>query len=172
MGHSISHYTSKVTNKKGLDAFLSSITEDAYDPGETDCYHGNLTVHQDKVYKNYDEAMQAIQHYDNGWYDDHVVMYYDISNEGRDKIEEWNKKRDAYIKEHSIHKRTSKFVGCPEYGSKLSLEHLRGEKCPLCNTDLRPQTTIDKIKWFDKKVIECAEKYKEKFWLAKIEYHC
>ena len=95
MGHSINHYTSKVTNKKGLDAFLSNITEDAYNPKEAGCYHGNLTVHQDKVYKDYDEAMQAIQHYDSGWYDDHVVMYYDISNEGRNKIEEWNKKREA-----------------------------------------------------------------------------
>lgn len=52
------------------------------------------------------------------------------------------------------------------------MEYLHSEKCSLCNTDLRPESTIEKIKWYDKKVKECKEKYKEKYWLAKVEYHC
>lgn len=47
---------------------------------------------------------------------------------------------------------------------------IKGEKCPLCNTDLRPKSTIEKIKWYDKKTKECR-KNKEKCWLAKIEWH-
>ena len=67
MGHSISHYTRKVTTKKDLQAFIDEITENAYDLQETSSYHGNLTVHDKTIYKNYDEALQAIESYDNGW---------------------------------------------------------------------------------------------------------
>ena len=48
------------------------------------------------MYKDYDEALAAIEKYDNGWYDDHIVKYYDLSDEGRKKVQEWNEKRDAY----------------------------------------------------------------------------
>lgn len=47
-----------------------------------------------------------------------------------------------------------------------------GEKCPLCGTDLRLENTIKKINWYDRKASECAKKYKQEFWLTKIEYHC
>lgn len=121
MGHQINHYTTKVTSEKSLKAWISQITDCAYDPQESSSYHGNLTIHKNKVYKDYDEALAAIEKYDNGWYDDHIVKYYDLSDEGRKKVQEWNKKRDAYIEAHSIHKRTSKYIGCPECGSKLNL---------------------------------------------------
>lgn len=82
----------------------------------------------------------------------------------------WEKKRDDFIETHSIHRRSSTYIGCPECGSKLYLGYIKGEKCPLCNTDLRPKSTIEKIKWYDKKTKECR-KNKEKCWLAKIEWH-
>lgn len=172
MGHSTNHYVEKATTEKALKNFIARITGNAYDPNEACCYHGNITIHKNKVYSNYAEAMKAIESYDDGWYSDHVVLFYDISNEGRKKIEDWNQKRDKYIEQHSIHKRTSKYAGCPFCGSKISIGHLRGEKCPVCGTDLRPESTIEKIKWYDQKAKECAKKYKEKYWLAKIEYHC
>lgn len=172
MGHQINHYTTKATTEKNLKSWISRITDCAYDPQENSCYHGNLTIHENKVYKDYDEALAAIEKYDNGWYDDHIVKYYGLSDEGRKKVQEWNEKRDVYIEAHSIHKRTSKFIGCPECGSKLNLGYIRGEKCPLCGTDLRPDSTIEKVKWYDGKVKECAKKYRQEFWLAKIEYHC
>lgn len=172
MGHSINYYTAKANTEKQLQTFISEITEYAYDPQETSGYHGNITIHRNKTYENYDAAMDAIKKFDNGWYDDHVVSYYDISDEGRKKIEEWNEKRDNYILAHSIHKRTSSQIGCNCCKSKLTLSYLRGEKCPVCGEDLRPQSTIDKIKWYDEKVKECKKKYRTKYWLAKVEYHC
>lgn len=81
MGHQINHYTTKVTSEKSLKAWISRITDSAYDPQETSSYHGNLTIHKNKVYKDYDEALAAIEKYDNGWYDDHIVKYYDLSDE-------------------------------------------------------------------------------------------
>ena len=172
MGHSINHYTTKVGTEKQLNTFLTEITENAYDPQETSCYHGHITVHRNKVYKNYDEALDAIKNFDNGLYDDHVVLYYDLSKEGRQKVENWNKKKDEYIKSHSIHNHTSKYIDCSNCGSKLSIEYINGEKCPLCGKDLRTQSIVDKIKWYDEKIKDCKKKYREKYWLAKVEYHC
>ena len=171
MGHQIEYYSAKVTTEKNLKLFISSITGNAYDPRESGGYHGNLTIHKDKVYKDYHEAIEAIKKYDSGWYSDHIVMYYDISAKGRAKVTEWEKKRDDFIETHSIHQRSSAYIGCPECGSKLYLGYIKGEKCPLCNTDLRPKSTIEKIKWYDKKTKECRNKNKEKCWLAKIEWH-
>ena len=118
-----------------------------------------------------DTAIEAIKKYNSDWYSDHIVMYYDISAKGRAKVTEWEKKRDNFIETHSIHQRSSAYIGCPECGSKLYLGYIKGEKCPLCNTDLRPKSTIEKIKWYDKKTKECRNKNKEKCWLAKIEWH-
>ena len=171
MGHQIEYYSSKVTTEKNLKLFISSITGNAYDPRESGGYHGNLTIHKDKVYKDYHEAIEVIKKYNSGWYSDHIVMYYDISAKGRAKVTEWEKKRDNFIETHSIHQRSSAYIGCPECGSKLYLGYIKGEKCPLCNTDLRPKSTIEKIKWYDKKTKECRNKNKEKCWLAKIEWH-
>ena len=52
---------------------------------------------------------------------------------------------EKYIKAHFIHKRTSKYVGCPECGSKLNLSYIRGEKCPLCGTDLKPESMLTNL---------------------------
>ena len=171
MGHQIEYYSTKVTTEKNLKLFISRITGNEYDPRESGGYHGNLTIHRNEIYKNYEEAVEAIKKYDSGWYSDHIVMYYDISAKGRAKVTEWEKKRDDFIETHSIHRRSSTYIGCPECGSKLYLGYIKGEKCPLCNTDLRPKSTIEKIKWYDKKTKECRNKNKEKCWLAKIEWH-
>ena len=98
MGHQINHYTTKATTEKNLKAWISRITDSAYDPQETSCYHGNLTIHKDKVYKDYNEALAAIEKYDNGWYDDHIVKYYDLSDEGRKKYRSGIRKRMRILK--------------------------------------------------------------------------
>lgn len=73
MSHAIRHldYHCSVSEK----AILKDINRFAYDPQETSGYHGNLTFHREPVYKNYDEAMAAIEKLDKGWYDDHAVRY-------------------------------------------------------------------------------------------------
>lgn len=171
MGHTVDYYTSKAGSEKSLKLFIDSVTAHAYDPRETSSYHGHMTIHRDKVYQTYDEAMQAIKSFDNGWYDDHTVRYKALTPEGRKKMEEIMAKRDAFIEAHSIHKRTSAYVGCPECKSKLNLSYIRGEKCPLCNTDLRPASTIERIKKFDKAANDVKNKHQAEYWLAKVEYH-
>lgn len=56
-------------------AILKDLNRFAFDPQETSGYHGGLKFHHDPVYKNRDEAMEAIKKMDRGWYDDHAVRY-------------------------------------------------------------------------------------------------
>ncbi len=173
MGHSISYYTQKVSTKTNLKKWINEITGSAYDPLETNSYHGNLTIHDNYTCNGYDEALATIRRLDDGWYSDHIVKYKRPSEKAKKDSDSWIEKRDSYINSHSIHKRTSKYIGCPECGSKLYLGYIRGEKCPLCHTDLRPESTIEKIKWYDKKAEDALKNGKqEEYWLAKIEYHC
>ena len=56
---------------------LKDINRFAYDPKESSGYHGDLTFHESPVYKNREEAVEAIKKLDRGWYNDHAVRYRD-----------------------------------------------------------------------------------------------
>lgn len=58
-------------------AIMKDINRFAYDPEESSGYHGNMKFHSEPVYKNREEAMDAISKLDKGWYDDHSVRYRD-----------------------------------------------------------------------------------------------
>ena len=73
MSHAIRYldYYCSVSEKK----ILKDINGFAYDPQETSSYHGDLTFHKDPVYKNREEAEEAIKKFDKGWYNDPAVRY-------------------------------------------------------------------------------------------------
>ena len=171
MGHIINHYTEKFKNEKQAMAFIGRCTKCAYDPNETSAYHGNMTCHFKKVYQDYKYAEEAIREYDNGWYSDHAVLYQEPSQKARDKSQGLLEKRDAYIEAHSVHKRKSDFLGCSTCGSKISRLYLKGEKCPVCGTDLRPTSVIEQIKKHDKQAKEALKSDMETWILVKVEYH-
>ena len=56
-------------------AILKDLNSFAYDPEESCGYHGGLVFHKEPVYKSREEAYEAIQKLDKGWYDDHAVRY-------------------------------------------------------------------------------------------------
>ena len=138
---------------------------------------------------SYEEAVEKIAEYDNGWYDDHGVKYYDYSGVRPTKqmldldkrISDMEKKKSEYIDENRVQNRKSETVRCPECGSRLAIGYLNTQYCPLCRTDLRSETVRNKIQWFDRKIrelnkkrSELEKKQKSKAsvrWLVKIEFH-
>lgn len=74
------------------------------------------------------------------------------------------------------------YIGCRSCGSKLNKDKLRGESCPLCYSDLRSATVLNRIDGFDKKKDELLSKIEieqvkqkkkaEVKWLVGYEYHC
>ena len=75
MSHAIQYLDYHCSNSQ--KAILRDINSFAYDPQESSGYHGNLTWHNEPVYKNREEAKAAIAKLDKGWYDDHAVRYRD-----------------------------------------------------------------------------------------------
>ena len=96
--------------------------------------------------------------------------------------------RDKWVKLDSVCRCdnvSAAMITCTGCGSKLSTEHMRQRglnRCPVCGTDMRTPTQLDKISaayaaWqkLEQKVLEAEAKAKKKMepeerWLAKIEY--
>ena len=142
-----------------------------------------------KVYNNRAAAEEFISSVDKGWYGGYAVKFFDYSKvadskkiiELRKKIEETALKKNEYETAHSVKQQKAAYVGCPCCGSKLNRERIKSEKCPLCHTDLRSATTLERLTSFDARIKEYRkkmdeEKFKEKKkaeikWLVKFEYH-
>lgn len=72
MGHAICFTTCKNAD---INKHLKKVLATAYDPYETSCYHGNMTIHKNIICENREEAERAIERLDNGWYSDHAVRF-------------------------------------------------------------------------------------------------
>lgn len=143
-----------------------------------------------EVFDNEDAAMAYIKQHDRGNYDGIAVKFRDFSTvqdtiqikKLRYKISTTLTKKDEYIHTHSVKTRKPIYISCPCCGSKLNKDRLSSNICPLCRTDLRSPSVLQKIKAFDEKIkdYETAikkEQLKRKGeaeiqWLVKYEYHC
>ena len=187
MGHAVMHNTYPATWT------LKQITDDVCETVRRNGDHygtDRVRISTEKVFDTYDDAMAHIERVDRHDYDGIAVKYLDFEGvedskkikEYRVKIAELVKKKDEYIKAHSVHKQNAAFIGCQTCGSKLNKERLRGERCPLCGTDLRASSTLDRINSFDARVKEIDKKITQERreqkskakvrWLVKYEYHC
>ena len=75
MSHQIRHLDYHCSVSK--TAILKDINRFAYDPQESSGYHGDMTFHREPVYRNREEAEEAIRKFDKGWYSDHAIRYRD-----------------------------------------------------------------------------------------------
>ena len=142
---------------------------------------------RETICANRQDAEKWIKEHDNNWYDNIAVRYYDPIIERSQKLDELSQKiREAYAlysernNANYIKTRTSEFIGCGNCKSRMAAKYLRGNFCPICGLDLRPDTMIKSIaaaknKW------ENAQKTKQEYinkhskkevrWLVKFEYH-
>ena len=187
MGHAVMYETYPVTWT------IQHITADVgdYIQQNGDGYGSDkVRFPTEKIFDTRQDAEEYIRSADNGWYDGVAVKFLDYSDvkdskkveELRKKIAETVNKKGDYIKAHSVKTQKAAYIGCHSCGSKLNKEKLIGEYCPLCNTDLRAASTLERIRAFqdrveeyDKKITEERKKEKKKAkvkWLVKFEYHC
>jgi hypothetical protein len=82
---------------------------------------------------------------------DYAVRYYDTGKESKKeqdlqrRITELESKYKKYVALHSIHTLKADYIGCPNCGSRLRKDLLKGESCPLCRYDLRSKTTKETL---------------------------
>lgn len=188
MGHCINYIV--VDKKTSKNEILNDIREEVMheDWAEGGSYHEQLTWHDEKVYADDQSAHEAINRFDNGWYDDHAVLFRDTRNlenattrRLEKQIEETRQKMYDYIEANHVKDRKSTLIGCPHCGSKLSREYLVSNSCPLCRTDLRSDTVLSRIAGYKTKMSEWEKKIRDEKkklgakapvkWLVKYEYH-
>jgi len=146
------------------------------------------------VYPNVEEAERALEELDRGSYDNLAVLFRDVRGAKEtakmkkiaEQKESTMRARDSYAESQSVHNRKSDTITCPKCKSRLALAYLRGEHCPLCNTELRSNTFVLRMEKYDDKLKELDKKYKEEKrkaekkiekkaeikWRIKYEYHC
>lgn len=192
MGHAINYII--VDKNADRAAVIADICEEVEHSAwqEGGIYNGTLKKsnhwHEGTVYDSEEDAREAISRFDNGWYDDHAVLFRDTSalesaatKRIAEQIAKTKEKKRDYVEANHVTSRKSTFIGCPHCGSKLSREHLKRDTCPLCGTDLRSETVRSRIEGLDEKrrelesrLVDEKKKLAKKApvkWLVKYEYH-
>ena len=137
-------------------------------------------------YKSVEEAQKAIEAFSNR------IPYYQCAmrftkverNATLERMEKRLADLEAEIKRekdtpyYSPDTVKSKYITCKHCGSKLSVEYLSQNNCPLCHEDLRPATIqtrskkkVDNLKKLTKEVEKYRDSHKAVYWLVKVEYH-
>lgn len=186
MGHCVDYITYPATwSLDDITRDIIGIVNNSGDGYGTE----NLRMPTDKIFNSYESAKNYTYAVDKGYYDGIAVKYRNISaltdtnviSDLRAAISDIMFEKNNYIYEHSVKKRKASYISCQSCGSKLNKEKLKNERCPLCNTDLRSVSTLERIYAFDKQIDECRikihqEQLKQKDkapveWLVKYEYH-
>lgn len=134
------------------------------------------------------EAEEYISRHDSGWYAQLAVRFR-VSNAQSAKIagakERLSLARGKFQalnqKPHFANTKAG-FIGCKNCGSRIAAKYLKGNFCPVCRADMRPETVLKKLKGlsaniekaqkaYDEAVKTEAKKSKTINWLVKTEYH-
>ena len=143
---------------------------------------------EDGISDSYTEAEERIKKLDNGWYDQIAVKYKRYKQCTTKKYQTLNDRlnlayKSLQEKSNKIHYSaknvSSEFIGCKHCGSKIATRYIDTNRCPVCRTELRPDSVLKSIKRAEEKVEEirkqmAEEQKKAKYdicWLVKIEYH-
>ncbi len=166
MGHAINYFNIKATknrenDKKAIMEVAEKFAFNNVDRLENPfgSYHGNMHINE-TIFENEEKAYDFIEKYTRDkFYYDLAVRYYEKTKSQEKKEDELLKKRQALVEKineydakHSIKALSSKLITCKECGSKVNVHHdrFRGNKCPICGTDLRASYITDKIANYNK----------------------
>lgn len=189
MGHTVTYYEYPETvDRKKIEADLSTYVEkECWQEGG---HMSKIRWINDAPCANEDEAREKIGQLDKGWYDCLAVKFYDThrvpETEKLKKLQAakttaYKKYNDLAFAFHFANAK-SELIGCKCCGSKISRKYLKNNFCPVCHSDLRPETTLNRIatlkakadKLYDEVLNETtkiAKKSGNIRWLIKIEYH-
>lgn len=187
MGHCVDYLTFDLATSKS--EITSSCNRRAVMDGDYHSSLNNSIRFIDKVYDSREEAENAIDKMDNGWYDQIAVKYRHGQAKGKsvDALKERHKA--AFIKwqkadrEYHFANAKAALITCQSCGGKIPNKYMRNKNyCPICNADMRPETVrsrIAKLKAnynaLGEKLAEAERQASKKSndikWLVKIEYH-
>ena len=71
------------------------------------------------------------------------------------------RKYEKYGQKHSVLTFKAAYVSCPKCMSKLNKEYLKNDKCPVCRSDMRSDTTKATLERYQKKIASLKKEYEE-----------
>lgn len=189
MGHAVEYYEYPVSvSKEKIQAELNRIAR-----AEGDCHINLPTIHWYSVIcETEEEAEQYIEERDKAFYGQYAVRYYKANKlsptkqleELKGKYSVLKLKYQKAISEIHCKNFKSQYISCKKCGSKLAVQYMCTNVCPLCRTDIRPQSVIDNIAKMSKQLTiyenkikqidrerQMKQKNREVMWKVKIEYH-
>ena len=189
MGHTIQYYDyPENTDKKKVEQELANyVAKRCFQEGG---HLSKIRWIDSEPCANDDEAHEKIERLDKGWYDCIAVKYYDAYNvpetEKMKALRAANTQAYCKYKElaSAFHFANAKaeYIGCKNCGSKIARKYLRRNFCPVCNADLRPETTLNRIAALKEKADKSSDTLKAELtkqamkaknvrWKIKIEFH-
>lgn len=131
---------------------------------------GIRDIHPGKVFADLDAAEHYCMDEFTSWMDNYNVMvaFYDTScvkttkrlSSLKERMDRETDKMNTYAKEHSVSEFKASYVSCPKCGSKINKDYISYDRCPLCKTDLRSETTKKTIARYKDNIIQLKKQIK------------
>lgn len=191
MGHQIQTFIfNSEISKEEIERKLNRYVNTA--EGTNKGLHDKIHWVSNRICVDEDEAKNYINQLDKGGHQHIAVLFYTYPSETQDKelndirlqLQEAVKKYDELRNKLHYKDVKSNYISCRGCSSKLNRIYITTNNCPLCGIDLRPKSTLDKIKALADRVKKLDIKYRECEiavekkkanktqikWLVKIEY--
>lgn len=189
MGHTIQHYDypGNADTKKVEQKLANYVAKRCFQEGG---HLSKIRWIDSEPCANEDEARIKIEHLDKGWYDCIAVKYYDAYNiPETEKLKKLQAAKTAAYKKYNdlafafhFANAKSELIGCKCCGSKISRKYIKNNFCPVCHSDLRPESTLNRIAALKAKADKSSDTLKAELtkqamkaknvrWLVKIEFH-
>lgn len=191
MSHNIKHLVYKEdVDRRKVQADLDNYV--AHEDWQEGCSGLNSPIRWIEscgVLNSYDEALEYIRSHDKGWYDSLAVRFKEFDGtkttaqkKAEEKAESAKKKYIDLVNKFHFENIKAAFIGCRHCGSKISLNYLDSNCCPVCDGDMRPKSTLDTLERYEANLKKANEllleeqnktlvKHSKTKWLVKIEYH-
>lgn len=197
MSHAIEYYT--YPYETSTAKIMTEMNEKAASCGDSGGLYYPIRFETRTPFEDKEAAEAYIKRIDRD-YLSIAVPFYDYSNstvaepqslkaaseKTQKALNEWREReRRQYYTPETV---ASKTIGCKACESKLAVKYLRGNLCPLCRAELRPESELKRIEALRARYNKAAQaqdeeelKYQAKVrakvkpetrWLVKIEYHC
>lgn len=124
-----------------------------------------------KVFADFDAAERYCMNEFTSWMRNYNVMvaFSDTScvkttkhlSSLKERMDRETDKMNTYAKEHSVSEFKASYVSCPKCGSKINKDYIGYDRCPLCKTDLRSETTKKTIARYKNNIIQLKKQIKD-----------
>lgn len=175
------------TSKKSIESKLSTYAEArcVEERGGLPC---GINWINSKIYDSEADAREAVERMSTARYNC-IAVPFRQADMSAEKIRDLQRKECAAWNAYNTASREvvaksfkSQYLGCKNCGSKLNKDFLLTNRCPLCGTDMRSPTELQRIARLKAKAEaasnakeaeerKMSKKSKDMFWLVQIEYH-